>query len=232
MTTPPTSPAGHDPAQHNGATVSTLAGLAREVEQLRRGQAELRQLAGRVDDLACVVRQLADTVAAGKLPSPSQVAPCWLDLGTDPGPSNLTADAEDLLGRLAGWVAGIYLRYSDAKVPDCWLWHPDVVEELLWLHAAWVSAYDPDAPVTAVGDWHDRQRPGVAARIKVYAGMCSLEAHQSGQDRATPEPVAPTTDAIPAIAAWWATRRDEAGPTPTAEQMETARQWITSRRRR
>ena len=208
---------------------STLAGLAREFEQLYRDVRELRGVARRVDELAASVAQLADTLGAVKPSGPSQVAPSWLDLGTEPSPSRTAADAEDLLHMLARWVAGVYLRYSDARVPDCWLWHPDVVEELLWLHAAWISAYDPEAPVTAVGDWHDRQRPGVVARIKSYAGMCSLEAHQPGQDRATPGPVAPTLDAVADIAAWWTARRDQAGPVPSAEQMETARQRIMSR---
>ncbi len=50
-------------------------------------------------------------------------------------------------GTLGPWVSGVYLRYSDAvnAFPDCWMWHPDVVEELLWLHRAWLSAYDPEA---------------------------------------------------------------------------------------
>lgn len=228
----PTRPWEDDPAGDIHTLASSLAGLAREVEQLRHDQQQLRALAGRVEDLATVVQQLADTLAAGT-PSgtPSQVAPCWLDLGTTTSPAGPSA-AEGILGMLAGWVAGVYLRYSDTRLPDCWLWHPDVVEELLWLHAAWLSAYDPDAPVTAVGDWHDRQRPGVAARIKSYAGMCSLEAHQPGQDRATAGPVAPTTDAVAAIAAWWATHREQPGPAPTAEQMDTARRRITSPRGR
>jgi hypothetical protein len=118
----------------------------------------------------------------------------------------------------------VYLRYSDAVsgFPDCWMWHPDVVEELLWLHRAWLAAYSPGAPGSAVGDWHDRQRPGVAARIRAYAGMCSLEAHQPGQDRATPAPVTPTADAVEAIAGWWATSRERLGPTPTEEQIAAA----------
>jgi hypothetical protein len=221
-----TSSNGHEPSSGER---STLAGLAREFEQLYRDMRELRGVSRRVDELATSVAQLADTLGAAKPSGPSQIAPTWIDLGTGPSPSSSAADAEDLLRMLARWVAGVYLRYSDAGVPDCWLWHPDVVEELLWLHAAWLSAYDPEAPVTAVGDWHDRQRPGVVARVKSYAGLCSLEAHQPGQDRATRGPVAPTQDAIADIAAWWVTRRDQAGPPPSAEQMETARQRIMSR---
>jgi len=31
-------------------------------------------------------------------------------------------------------------------LPTCWLWHPDVVEELWWLRCAHAEAYDPDTP--------------------------------------------------------------------------------------
>src|SRR6266516_3913359 len=149
-----TSSNGHDPSSGER---STLAGLAREFEQLYRDMRELRGVSRRVDELATSVAQLADTLGAAKPSGPSQVAPTWLDLGTGPRPSSTAADGEEILRMLSGWVAGVYLRYSDARLPDCWLWHPDVVEELLWLHAAWIAAYDPDAPVGAVGDWHDRQ---------------------------------------------------------------------------
>jgi hypothetical protein len=217
MSTPPpelASDAEVDPA-------TLVAGLARELEQLRRNQHRLHTLPGRVDDLANLVQQLTDTLAAeNPAGKPSQMAPSWLDF--DPDSVDEGHAAGEMLTMLAGWVTGVYLRYSDARLPDCWLWHPDVVEELLWLHAAWLSAYNPDAPVTAVGDWHDRQRPGVSARVKSYAGVCSLEAHQPGQDRALPAPSAPTADAIPAIAAWWTTRRDQPGPVPTQQQLAAA----------
>ena len=113
-----------------------------------------------------------------------------------------------------------------------WKLYDEAHDELDRRHDAIGIPTAPEAPPTAVGDWHDRQRPGVVARVKSYAGMCSLEAHQPGQDRATPGPVAPTLDAVAAIAAWWATRRDQAGPVPSGEQMEAARQQITSRGRR
>ena len=38
------------------------------------------------------------------------------------------------LAELGEWLRVVYLRYPDAAsgLPECWLWHPDVVEELLW----------------------------------------------------------------------------------------------------
>jgi hypothetical protein len=199
---------------------STVAGLAREVEALQRRLAGLVHLPVRVERLAETVTQLADTLAGRPSDEPSMVAPSWLAF--DPGPMDDTIEATDLLTMLAGWVAKVYLRYSDARLPECWLWHPDVVEELLWLHAAWISAYDPAAAPTAVGDWHDRQRPGVLTRIKTYTGRCSLDDHRPGRERHTGAPTAPTVDAVPAIAAWWALARTEPAPAPTDEQVAAA----------
>jgi hypothetical protein len=207
---------------------ATLAGLAREFETLYHDVRELRGLSQRVDDLAASLAQMAETVIAARQQHAGAPAPCWMDHAADPGRDPATSraarDAEQILGKLAPWLGAVYLRYSDAvsAFPDCWMWHPDVIEELLWLHQAWLTAYDPDAPVTAVGDWHDRQRPGVVARIRAYAGMCSLDAHRPGQDRATPAPITPTADATAGIAAWWATARDQPGPVPTTEQIAAA----------
>ena len=45
---------------------------------------------------------------------------------------------------------------------------------------AWSAAYQgPQASVALVGDWHDRQRPGVVRRIRQSAGSCSIENHQT-----------------------------------------------------
>jgi hypothetical protein len=109
---------------------------------------------------------------------------------------------------------------SDARgLPECWLWHPEVIEELLWLRAAWHGAYQSaEASVRAAGDWHDRLRPGVMHRIAGYTRACSLESHL--RDRAARAPSVPITDAIDQIAAWWATRRTEPGPTPTDAQLQ------------
>ena len=64
-----------------------------------------------------------------------------------------------------------------------------------------------------VADWHDRQRPGVVARIRaVNDGVCSLDQHGPGAEQDKRPPTAPAADAIPAIADWWTARRDEPPP--------------------
>jgi hypothetical protein len=205
---------------------ASVAGLAREVEQLRRTVAAHDALRDRLDSLASLVARLAETIATAPGTASAAPAPFWLDHPADPGQpveaSKAARAAEDLLTKLNGWVAGIYLAYTDARsLPGCWMWHPDIVEELLWLRLAWLAAHSPDAASSAVGDWHDRQRPGVVRRIGGYASACSLGAHRPGGDRHTPIP-ATVTDAAAAIAGWWTTKRDQPAPEPTDQQLAEA----------
>ncbi len=185
---------------------------------------KLRQLPGRVNALATVVADLAEAVN-GASPTAGGVA-SWLDLPTE-------ADAASaVLGELLAWLQVVYLRYPDAAagLPDCWLWHPDVVEELLWLMQAWLAAYrDDKATVSAAGDWHDRYRLGVVRRITTTAGRCSLENHQPRDEQPPPgaAPVVPGAGAAEQIATWWATTRTDPPPEPDQWHLATA----NSRRR-
>jgi len=197
------------------ASAAALAGLAREVEGLRRTLDSLREVSGRVDDLARLVGQLADAVAALTAHPGAGTAPSWLMLPTH------EPTARRVLDKLTAWMAAVYLRYSDAaaSLPECWCWHPDVIEELLWLMHAWLAAYQgKNASVALAGDWHDRSRPGVVRRIRAVAGMCSRENHMTrpGWDH-TPSgaPEVPAIDAVASIAAWWGPRRDDPAPEPS-----------------
>lgn len=191
-----------------------LAGLAREVDGLRRELLPLRSLPGRVDELARLLADLAESVTALRSRT-STPAPSWLMAPADPSATG------ELLNEIAAWLGAVYLRYPDAveSFPDCWCWHPHVVEELLWLMHAWAAAYQgPAASVALAGDWHDRLRPGVVRRIKATAGICSQENHQTRDG--WPEvpagaPVVPGDDQLGALAEWWARDRDEPAPEPT-----------------
>ena len=215
----PAGPAGGTPEY---ATSAAVAGLAREVEALRRTVDTTAGVTRRVEDLAAVVADLA--VAVEQLTATPTVAPpaCWLDLAAD------EAETFALLSKLTLWLGGIYLAYGDAVLPDCWAWHPDLIEELLWLSQAWQTAYaGPRASVVLVGDWHDRQRPNVARRIKQTAGACSIEDHQTPASR----PGVPLVDAVEAIAAWWAHHRTQPPPAPTPDQLAAAAARPTKGRR-
>jgi hypothetical protein len=209
--------------QPDYATTTAVAGLAREIEALRCSVAGLAGLPGRVEAVADLVGRLADQIAAaGEAPVGTVT---WLDLPEQHarvgGLTPADAEARVQLERLAGWMGGVYLRYADAKaLPACWLWHPEVVEELCWLRQAWLNAYaNPETPVTAAADWHDRLRPGVVRRITGYAGMCSIEQHRPDADRHTYPVAVPLAAAVDTIAAWWTTGRSGLPPVPTAEQV-------------
>ncbi|MGD9528649.1 MAG: hypothetical protein AB7V44_17835 [Pseudonocardia sp.] len=210
-------PAPRPPGPDGGGEpvpASAVAGLAREVDALRRAVAELDGLPERVDGLHGVVTRLTDTVASVLSRPGPKPAPSWLSAPTD------REQLAEVLEGLCGWLHAVYLRYSDAVVtlPECWLYHPDVVEELLWLMHAWLAAYQGEtASVQAAGDWHDRQRPGVVRRIKTLAGSCSLIKHVTRPDRdqyPTGAVPVPGVDAVASIAGWWALARDDAAPEP------------------
>jgi len=198
-------------------TAGAVAGLAREVEALRRAVDGVRELPARLDELARVVAQVAEAASARAAQQPAVVV-SWLDL--PPG----VREARRLLGELLVWMQAVYLRYADAAahLPACWLWHPDVVEELIWLRQAWCAAYrDSEATSARAGDWHDRYRPGVVKRIKSVAGTCSLENHlpREPELEAGAAPVAPLADAAEQIAAWWGSTRHAAPPVPDDDQV-------------
>ncbi len=193
------------------ATAEAVAGLAAEVESLRRRMEPLQKLPGQVSDLAGQVSRVAeDVVRSTAKPTPASV-PSWLTLPADPDL------AREVLQDLIAWMNAVFLRYSDAAaaLPECWAWHPDLIEELLWLREAWSTAYEGEsASVALAGDWHDRYRPGVVRRIRTTVGNCSLENHTPS----TGPTSAPLAGAVEPIAHWWATDREASAPEPTEEQ--------------
>ncbi|GAA1531155.1 hypothetical protein [Kribbella lupini] len=214
------------------AAQRAVAALARTVEAFSRDlqavKSGLRQSASAQDltRLAKVVTELGDalTQSPAKRTSSSggdEAAPAvrsWLVLAED------EAAVQAVLSELLPWLQTVYLRYKDGResLPVCWLWHPEIVEELLWLMDAWTAAFHgEEASLKLAGDWHDRQRPGVAKRVTGYGEGCSVLAHREHAGR--PAVTVPLmTDADPFVT-WWATDRDQHGPTPTPEQVKAGR---------
>lgn len=144
------------------------------------------------------------------------------------------------LADLAVWMDAVYLRYRDATVPSCWLWHPEVVEELWWLRCAHTDAYDCETGSwLRVGDWHDRQRPGVVRRITRAVGSCELALHvtdpshpgrltSTSTDVSPPAP-APLASAVAQVAAAWtaarATPEPDLGQLAEADRLSGRRSW-------
>ena len=206
---------------------SAVAGLASEVESVRRGMRTVAS-SGELARVAATVADLTDVVSTiqtvGGKQRESDACPSWLTLPRD------HHSAHAVLSDLTAWMRDVYLRYADATrdFPECWLWHPDIVEELVWLMYGWLASYrdEATASVRAAADWHDRLRPGVVRRIGGYARTCSLENHLPGRPNATGAPHLPVVDddnaATDAIAAWWTDHRDEPPPAPTNDQMTAA----------
>lgn len=184
-----------------------VVALARDVERTAR----------RVGELDTMLRQLAADVAAfpGVGDDPE---------GGDPGGrvrAWLLADDADQaradLADLCEWLAAVYLRYPDAALPSCWAFHGHVVEELRWLREAHRDAYSDGGCWKDVGDWHDRQRPGVAKRIRGAVGGCELALHAPGAEHADRPYAAPLARYADLIAGQWAT--EHTAPEPTADQL-------------
>ena len=193
------------------ATKAAVAGLARELDGLRHRLDEHATLPARLEQIAALVAALTDTVNNQISEDDGDtVRPVvsWLELAAGDART-----AGLVLASLADWLDAVYLRYADAVLPECWLWHPDLVEELLWLRHAWnVAHHGKRASPAAVADWHDRMRPGVTGRIKHCAGLCSLENHLP--DRRQPRRTVPQTEVIDVITDWWTTQPDQPPPIP------------------
>jgi hypothetical protein len=75
---------------------------------------------------------------------------------------------------LVPWVRWLIMRYPRAlrEFPPCWHLHPDAIEELTALWAAWRAAYHHgDDPSDDMVNWHDRWLPGVAGRLLGTGGV-------------------------------------------------------------
>lgn len=196
-----------------------LLALARSVDRTGRRVTALDKV---VMQLAADVSALARHVSSGGASSgveQDQAPPVrsWL-LADDPGQG-----ATDLVD-LCEWLARVYLRYPRTDLPSCWLWHPHTVEELWWLRRAHADAYDPETGSwLRVGDWHDRQLPGVTQRLVQAIGSCELALHLPGQRaEGAPRPV-PFADAAAFVAqTWTGSAGREPGPEPTAHQLDEA----------
>jgi hypothetical protein len=95
------------------------------------------------------------------------------------------------------------------------------VEELFWLHQAHREAYAPSTrSVAKAGDWHDRQRPGVVARLQPLVRDCDLSRHAADGDRIQDPHHAP----LAAEAEWIADHWTNGGtPLPSATQLAESR---------
>lgn len=221
VTDPTSTP---QPRNGNGAPANPVdprvRALARSVDRLGRrldGQDTLiTQLAADLATLARFVQARGDAPSEDEADE-AAVVRSWL----------LADDVEQAatdLADLCTWIGRVYLRYPRTDLPSCWLWHPHAVEELWWLRRAHAEAYHPqNGSWLRVGDWHDRQLPGVTRRLTDAVGSCELALHLPGARAAGTPRAVPFADAAPFVAqTWTGSSGREPGPEPTPHQLAEA----------
>jgi hypothetical protein len=192
-----THPSAEPPAEDSEPLARQLLQQAQVIARLRR---DLDQFANdATDTIADLLVRLEYLESRAGATATSPAPWCWRDLG----PHART----ELMDQLDTWTAWLRHRYPLArKIPACWAQHPELVEELTGLWLAWQGAYQqPDPPLTAAADWHDRWLPGLLHRLEhgPFALDCS-ETHAARPPAAYAE-ARDATSPIPKVAANGAT---------------------------
>src|ERR1700761_2201049 len=146
------------------ASVAGFDQLQAYVEQLGQIVASLAEEVTALDRVTLQRRldDLAEAVSAAAVPDRG-AASWWPDL-------SVQEERAEALHSLGTWVDEVLrARHPEMynQLGACWYLHPDILDELTALRAAWVAAYrDPAAPATAAIEWHDRWLPGAMRRCR------------------------------------------------------------------
>lgn len=210
-----------------------VVALGRTVERTARRVGDLDALLGRLaaDVMALAAIRTPASASSGDGEEDGPEVRSWLlAAGPDGDPEQARTDLADLVE----WLGKVFLRYPGAALSSCWLWHPAVVEELWWLRGAHADAYDPKAGSwLRVGDWHDRQLPGVLRRLTAAVGGCELALHVDGAEQARPPAVVPLAGYADALAdSWISTGTSHAPPPPNPTQLDEAQRHDRAQHRR
>jgi hypothetical protein len=169
-------------AESEGAEPDPVADLAAQLEELRgqwaRSQGEIGALRERLNGstgqvmlllvaVKRLARQLDEALAKKRLAPPP--APWWC-VGE--------AEGRAMLSELRRWVEDFARKHYPAymaRLPACWLNHPEAVWELSTLKAEWEHVYGDEDNRDLAGAlwWHERWLPGVIARLE-KAITCDL----------------------------------------------------------
>ena len=184
-----------------------LDGVERRLDEVGRVTLEIETLRQETREIAAIVGELAQRRATAPAPPP---APWWPDLPAGP-------EREEAVQNLGRWVDEVLrARHPEAynELGTCWFQHPDILDELTALRAAWFAAYrDPGAPPMAPIEWHDHWLPATMTRCKaiIRARGCKAR-HQKQPDSTTnfldraefrnfakcaPDAVPPATESAP-----------------------------------
>ncbi len=204
---------------------NALAGLARQVDRLENEVAGLATLRADIDEHSLALRRLSDALAEQATSRARSRARAGQQSGGDDGDRPAVAEwltvqdpglAVRWLDELSVWVARVWNAFQ--PMPDCWPWHPTVVAELLACRASWTAATGPDATPDALSAWHDRWRPGTAARVgRSLSGCVRAGLHVDGAVRCEIDPTV-----LDEVAVWWATTHGTA-PAPGLSRSQEVR---------
>jgi hypothetical protein len=168
--------------------LSLLGKHGRQLTDVERDVGELKDAVGRVEKLGLQISELAGMVAAlaeDEAGGRPERAPWWPDFG--PG-----EETREALRALGAWVEEVIReRHPELYrgLAPCWYRHPEVLDELTALRAAWFGAYrDSAASATAAIEWHDRWLPACLARCKavIKSRGCDKEGHDAKPMRTEP----------------------------------------------
>ena len=177
----------------HGRAIADLSGLAHQTATL----AESGLVRPRVAGADGAGPGGNDDVAQGEDGAPVDPPPSWLSV-TDP------ALAVAWLDELSVWVPAIWQPYLHTKTPGCWPWHPDIVAELLVVQFQWVAATVDGAGPDPLAIWHDRWRPGAAARVLKRMAGCERAFGNHKGDSSGRE-YRYDVACLDEVAEWWAT---------------------------
>jgi hypothetical protein len=211
---------------------SILANLAKEVgahdvDGVERRLDEMGQVTLEIETLRQETREIAAIVGGQVQRRANAPVPWWPDLPAGP-------EREAAVQDLGLWVEEVLrARHPEAynELGTCWFHHPDILDELTALRAAWFAAYrDPEASPMAAIEWHDHWLPGTMARCKtIIRGRGCKARHQKQLDstvsfldrpefrnfaKCAPDAVPPATESAPP---WGPAVEPEPAQGPAAE---------------
>jgi hypothetical protein len=168
-----------------------------EVEALR---GEVATLSGVVAELGGMVQDLAGDIIRFVAQGDPSAVRSWISVD-DPELGRL------MLADLAEWLDAVWVRFPGPVLPECWAYHPAVVEELWVVMNLYRSCFRKGGTWQGFADWLARYRPGAAERIDKAAGSCELSEHVPGSEL-DPEkwPSVPSVD-LSEVADYWTGHR-------------------------
>lgn len=125
-----------------------------------------------LDDVREHLSVLAERISALVEGSESETRlPSWTEMDAE--------QARIAWTQLIRWMQTVlFRRYptSTEVIKDCWYRHPEIVEQLSWLHVAWALAYhNASSSISTAAEWHGRWLPAVLGRAREILKPCYIE---------------------------------------------------------